>query len=264
MLFLERETMPEIGALRGLWRRSLIAWPDGRRDTTTDVHWLQGESLYADLRQPAGMPDFSHAGCLNDLSPEDCQWLALQEGFTGALSFDGLWFEWARRIDYQPVSPYSDVGALAWEGEVLVETGRDVPYVEHWHRNLPPQPPTIGLVMETTAQDTAGAFIRVGDMFMFVRDRRLSLPPLPSLRACLDSADAAQARALIDCEISFGHFESGQAMIEASSLPYRVSAGISLHLAGDRLTSTGQDDAGRAIEQTWRILAREGEGAAPI
>jgi hypothetical protein len=46
----------EPGTLTGLWRRSLIIWPDGRRDETTDVAWLQGERASIDLRQPAGLP----------------------------------------------------------------------------------------------------------------------------------------------------------------------------------------------------------------
>ena len=50
---------PTIAALAGLWRRSLIMWPDGRRDTTTWVNWLQGGKSYIDLRQPRGRPDFS-------------------------------------------------------------------------------------------------------------------------------------------------------------------------------------------------------------
>jgi hypothetical protein len=40
--------------LPGVWRRSLLAWPDGTRDTTTTVLWVQGPTLYADLRQ--GVP----------------------------------------------------------------------------------------------------------------------------------------------------------------------------------------------------------------
>jgi hypothetical protein len=56
--------IPELTALRGLWTRSLIAWPDGRRDTTTSVRWLQGPEIYIDLRQPANRPDFSGVGAL--------------------------------------------------------------------------------------------------------------------------------------------------------------------------------------------------------
>ena len=29
--------MPSVADVRGLWQRSLIAWPDGRRDDTTEV-----------------------------------------------------------------------------------------------------------------------------------------------------------------------------------------------------------------------------------
>ena len=50
---------PSLETMPGLWRRSLIAWPDGRRDTTSFVNWLQGPGLYLDLRQPEGRPDFS-------------------------------------------------------------------------------------------------------------------------------------------------------------------------------------------------------------
>ena len=35
-------TLPRIEDMAGLWRRALIAWPDGRQDTTTFVSWLQG------------------------------------------------------------------------------------------------------------------------------------------------------------------------------------------------------------------------------
>ena len=45
----------------GLWRRTLIAWPDGRTDAETEVFWLQGPRHYADLRVPAGRPPC--AGC---------------------------------------------------------------------------------------------------------------------------------------------------------------------------------------------------------
>src|SRR5262245_65035312 len=88
--------------LQGLWRRSLISWPGRNSDTTTTVRWLQGPRAYVDLRQPAPRPDFSHARALDDLTLEDCLWLAHQEGFAGHLGFDGTWFEWHREIDFQP------------------------------------------------------------------------------------------------------------------------------------------------------------------
>ena len=91
---------PDIGELHGLWTRSLIAWPDGTRDTTTQVRWLQGHSAYSDLRQPVPIPDFSHVNGLAALTTEDCLHLATQEGFVGHFTFDGAFFEWARDIDY--------------------------------------------------------------------------------------------------------------------------------------------------------------------
>src|SRR5450631_1431310 len=127
--------MPQIQDLIGLWQRSLVAWPDGRRDTTTCVRWLQGREMFVDLRQPTPLPGFPHALSINDLSMRDCACLATQQGFAGRLRFDGRHFEWARQIDFQPKSPIADAGSLEWQADVLVERGRDVDYIEHWHRD---------------------------------------------------------------------------------------------------------------------------------
>jgi len=53
-----------------------MALPDGYADTTTDVHWLPGPAYYADLRQPAGRPDFPTVSCLHDLTLQQVDWLA--------------------------------------------------------------------------------------------------------------------------------------------------------------------------------------------
>jgi hypothetical protein len=58
--------------LKGLWRRSLIVRPDGTRDTTSRVHWLQGAGAFIDLRQPQCLPHLAHLSALNDLSTSDC------------------------------------------------------------------------------------------------------------------------------------------------------------------------------------------------
>ena len=88
----------------GMWRRSLLIAADGARDFTTQVRWLQAQTLYVDLRQSAALPDFLHQRCLLDLTFEDCAQLALQEAFAGRLGFDGECFEWLRLIDFQPQS----------------------------------------------------------------------------------------------------------------------------------------------------------------
>jgi hypothetical protein len=72
--------MPSVADLRGLWQRSMIAWPDGRRDDTTEVRWLQGLCADADLRRPSPIADFSHVYGRADLSLDECAWLARQQG----------------------------------------------------------------------------------------------------------------------------------------------------------------------------------------
>jgi hypothetical protein len=42
--------MPSMADLRDLWQRSMIARPDGRRETRTELRRLQGLCAYADAR----------------------------------------------------------------------------------------------------------------------------------------------------------------------------------------------------------------------
>ncbi len=62
---------PMIADCTGLWRRTLLVEADGSRDTGTNVQWLQGISMFVDLRGPGG------------------------EGFAGLLSRRDDVFEWA-------------------------------------------------------------------------------------------------------------------------------------------------------------------------
>jgi hypothetical protein len=109
--------------LPGVWRRSLLAWPDGSSDTTTTVLWVQGPTLYADLRIPHAERE-GYGG----------QGAAPLEGFAGELVLTDGVFEWCRRIDLSPPGPYGDRGRLAFAGDVLVEDGVEVSYSEHWRR----------------------------------------------------------------------------------------------------------------------------------
>jgi hypothetical protein len=234
--------MPGVAELQGLWQRSLVAWPDGRRDTTTAVRWMQGQSAYVDLRQPASIPDFSQVRCLDDLSREHCQWLARQQGFAGRFTSDGRYFEWHRSIDYQPKGRYADAGTLQWEGDVLVERGRDVDYLEHWHRDpLAVTLPVAAAVLQDTRKGTQAVLVRVGATFMLARDRATVLPPLTTLAECVEGAATLQAaRALLDCEISFGTAAANGFRISASTLPHRI---------GDQLR----------LDEGWKIIGMEGE-----
>lgn len=124
----------ELGDCTGLWRRTLLIEADGSRDAGTDVVWLQGISSYVDSR-----------------------------GFAGVLHRRGDVFEWQRDIDTAPAGPTPDVGAMRWDGEVLVETGVHADYVEHWERDAGAVAP----VWATTLSSPHGPalLMRVGELF---------------------------------------------------------------------------------------------------
>src|SRR5690606_23242381 len=113
------EGVPTIASLMGLWRRSLIIWPDGTRDTSTRVWWLQGPGFYGDLRQPRDAPAFDGTYRLADMSPLQLAWMSRQEAFAGELRFNGTHFEWERMIDLQPTAAHADCGRLRFEANVL-------------------------------------------------------------------------------------------------------------------------------------------------
>lgn len=243
-----RHRAPPLSDMPGMWRRTLITHADGTRDTTTQVRWLQGPTLFVDLRQGVALPDFPNLRGLNDLSHEDCAALALQAGFAGRLEFDGDCFEWRRRIDFQPRAG-TDAGRLWWDGEVLIEAGRDVPYTEHWLRD--PSVglrPLSGLRLRDTQTGVAAQIVQVGTVFMLARDRAVVLPEGPTLAECVaGAASLAEARALLDCEITLGAGGFGPApVILASTQPWRVAERFALPGAPAR----------------WEVIEAEGDPGA--
>lgn len=247
--------MVDISDTFGLWERSLIAWPDGRRDTTTYAGWLQGPTLFADLRQPIDPPSFDGVACLDDLGRAHFGWLARQEGFAGRFVRAGTAFEWQRMIDFQSTSGASDAGYLVFEGEVLVETGRDVPYVEHWHRAAADVTPLFAARLQESA-GRQGFIVRAGALFMYVRDRARPLPHNASLPDLVAGSAPAEARALLDCEISLGSVRGNAWIIERSSLPYRTGRDLSVSFSADQTSVAVSDLAadGTAFNRNWAIV----------
>jgi hypothetical protein len=253
--------VPTIASLKGLWQRSLIAWPDGRRDTTTAVRWLQGPGFYIDLRQAAGRPDFTGAAGLADLDAGRLRWLATQEGFAGELVFDGSHFEWQRSIDFQPQAVYSDAGSLRFDGDTLVEEGRDLPYIEHWHRDDTATAPCAAARLADTRDGRRGFIVRTGPRFMYARDRAQALPDLPSLGDAVEAAaDLDAARSLVDCELSFGDIGPDGWTIRHSSLPFREGARLCPlpAAAAGELTATETTFDGAPATRTWRVDTMQG------
>jgi hypothetical protein len=252
---------PKIEDLKGLWRRSLIVWPDGLRDETTQVRWLQGNRAYIDLRQPALPKNLSTRRGLNDISMDDCAILARQEGFAGHFTFDGSHFEWARHIDFQSKPLYSDVGSLWWQDNILIERGRDVDYIEHWHRDE--RNAIVSAAAVALRQVDAGikaSLLRVGADFMFARDRSMIPPAHKTLGECVaDATSLAEARSLIDCEISFGTVGAGGFLITASTLPYRIGDFLDPRFSRGRFTTRDRSPTASGVIREWEITESEGD-----
>ncbi len=252
--------MITVESLAGEWRRSLLAWPDGTRDTTSIVTWLQAHPHFADLRQPPGMPDFSHARGLDDLTAEDCRWLAAQQGFAGFFRRLDDGFEWVRLVDFCPPGPVKDIGRLYWDGDILVEEGRDAPYLEHWHRDASRAvTPAGSLLLEAPETAAPGILLRVGAGFMYARARPAPLPQSDGLAALVASADLPAARRLLDCEISYGMIVGGAWRITRSTLPFRVGDDLAPRPDGGVLRVADRAASGTACARPWHIRAQAGD-----
>ncbi len=243
--------MVEISDTFGLWERSLIAWPDGRRDTTTYAGWLQGPALFADLRQPVGAPSFDEVACLNDLGPAHFGWLArrgccrpLRPGRVCVrMASDGRFPEHQRR--------QRRAGFLVFDDEVLVETGRDVPYIEHWHRTTRCRPVRGSLA---GARRPSG-LLSPRRCHLHVRPRPRRAAAVQGLAGrCRQQQPSDKARALLDCEISQGRIESDAWIIERSSLPYRTGQDLAVLFSADRTSVAVADQASDGIRAFTRAL----------
>lgn len=244
------EAVLGVAALGGLWRRSLLRFANGGEDRTTEVAWLQGKALFADLRQPALRPDFSHLSSLADATLEDCRWLATQQGFAGEFREEDGVFWWHREIDFQPPSPVPDAGRLDWTDEVLVETGVFAAYLEHWHRARPAAP--VGGMRLRAPDGRAAIIVRAGEMFMLAIGRAPGVALRgASLAECVAAApDLATARALINCEISLG--QAADWRITRSTLPWREDVALAPQRRSGALELGGV---------AFEIVFAEGEGA---
>jgi hypothetical protein len=251
-----------IADITGLWRRSLIRWPDGNFDSTTSVFWLQTPTLFVDLRQPPDPPSFSDVNCLRDLRRDHLRWLARQEGFAGKVHFDGTYFEWQRQIDFQPAGPFPDAGRIWIEADRMVEEGRDVPYIEHWHCAAQSQEPCVGVRIKDVPGGRLGIVVRIGDVFMYARRRLVEAPLRGKLIDCIEQADnMMEAQDLVDCEISFGQIERGGWRIERSSLPYRENQLLGFHedeSETGRVSTTDVTPSGEPLTCHWEVTDVQG------
>ncbi len=244
---------------RGLWHRSLLATPEGVRDMGTQVRWLQGPSLFVDLRQPAGLAARLSGACrLDALTAADCLALAEQQGFAGRFEARDGAFEWVRRLDFQPPPALPDLGRLFWRDAILVEEGVVQAYTEHWHREPGSDEAACGFWLRDPEHGIEGCLLRAGDWFGYMRGRPEALPGA-SLTVLVEAASTLVAmQELINCEISLGKVSAGW-RIERSSLPYRVGCRMEMRPKGERLEVLEPDAAARPTTRHWEILHQEGD-----
>jgi len=246
--------------LSGLWQRLLLARPGEPVDTLTRVDWLQGPVLYIDLRQPPALARKIAARCLAELTLEEAHHLATQEGFAGRFELRGDLAEWHREIDFRPC-PLGDRGRLEQHGELLVEHGVEAAYVEHWQREPADRGVPSGSARFVSADDDRAVIVvRHGSRFAYARARAETLAP-GVLEARLAHATAAEARALVDCEISFGTVTPAGWRIDRSSLPWRVGATLlepGAILAGGALTVADTAPGGQPVARCLRLVELHG------
>lgn len=126
----------------GLWQRLLIAVPGEPVDTLTRVDWLQGPSLFVDLR-------LGRSGL---------------EAFAGQFRLSGDEAEWAREIDYRPTG-LTDRGRLEDHGELLIERGLEADYIEYWQREAGTEAGVWATRLSAT--DGEAILVRCGNRFGF-------------------------------------------------------------------------------------------------
>lgn len=259
-----------IADLGGVWRRTLVRESNGSTDRTTAVTWVQGPSLFGDLRRPARLDEEVGRGCLAGLDRPQLLALCRQKAFAGTLEADGSVFNWVRRIDLHPPTAVPDAGTLRWEqsarvepGVLLVEEGVHEDYLEHWAPVVrAPVTLAAAALLEDPQEGCAGVLVRAGSWFCYARDRSVPLPAsaVPLAEQVAGCAGRAQAVALLDCEVSIGRVRTGRWEIAHSTLPHRVGSVLRPELSpsGDHLRISDADLQGRDRTRDWLLTRAEG------
>ncbi|MBI3431300.1 MAG: hypothetical protein HY018_03680 [Hydrogenophilales bacterium] len=241
----------------GVWRRSLLETA-GQRDERSHVFWLQTPHWHADLRIPAGRPDFSGVGCLAECDDAQLAWLARQQGFCGVTQVDGDRCTWHRQMDFQPANGSRDIGRMAFDGERVTETGIEADYLEIWERLPPSRGGTAALELAVAAGEPPARptwLLVAGDCFIYVRGRAQPLPATTDLSHLVAWTQPARSQLLdwLDVEISFGYRKGPNPWrIEHSTLPFREETFLTRPGAIQRLGY--QIAVEGSNERRWRIL----------
>ena len=190
----------------------------------------------------------------------------MQSGFAGVLDFSDGVALWHRVMDWNPPTSEVDTGLLTVmeegsTGKVMLETGDG--YVENWLPGITPGDDTTPAALVLTEKSTGvfGIVVRVGDVFMYGRDRTNSLATGKSLEQLVKEARSVEEmQELLDCEISIGSADGWS--IGHSSLPFKQGHQLNPVLAksdsGMELTVSDIDAFGRTVTRQWLVTCAEG------
>jgi hypothetical protein len=210
--------------LRGVWTREWIQ-KGKTQSNTLDVHYLQTQTYFADIRIPKDRTRFPNAKSFADLTDQQLQLLARQNGFTGLTTKLGAVATWNHDIQFQPSDGSPDRGRLQRIApDRMREHGLDGSYIESWKSMTGGNGHFLVIRVEH-----AGRLLRtlvvVGNQFVYVRNRAIDLPAATSFEALIDltKATRAQIEQYLDCEFSVGRVRGGSVPweIEQSTLPWR-------------------------------------------
>jgi hypothetical protein len=143
----------------------------------------------------------------------------------------------------------------------MIEEGRHIPYIEHWHRDEAVTSPCVALRLRESRARTIGFIVRVGNLFMYARDRAGVVPADQRLIECVRNAPTLEdAQSLVDIEISFGLVEPQGWLILHSSLPFKERRTLDPEtLFGDGLRTSDLTPDGRLMERSWHITHVQGD-----
>ena len=222
-------TPPVPAPLTGLWRREEMSTPNGDRDVTTRVLWLQTQRFYVDIRLQADRPVRHDASSFEAYGEEELLRLAMVQGFAGVLTVTGGVCLWRRELDYQPPAPTPDEARFEIEGDRMTEFGIHADYTEIWRREPDSQR---RLAAFRRDNGLGGLLVIGGDHFLSIEGRDQPLPPgtdLPSIvRRDLDDGRRDLAVARLRMEISYGRIAGGERpwQVQLSTWPWREGRGL--------------------------------------
>jgi hypothetical protein len=154
---------------------------------------------------------------------------AVEAGADGMRRATAEWHTRGHGVAFQPVSAFPEPGLLEWndDGTVMMERAPSGAYVEEW-RLVPGSRDDLS----HRRLDARTEVYVAGPVAVLVRDRPIQVSGTARLPESID-ATLADPSQLVDCEFSFARRTSpasGQYVIEASTLPWRLGEVIDVDL----------------------------------